>query len=69
MTVPAAASRPALVAWFSVAAIAYNLLFLFQYQLFMRGMRDLVPYPETARQIFVDRLWLPFQLLLRWVSG
>jgi len=69
MTVPAAASRPALVAWFSVAAIAYNLLFLFQYQLFMRGMRDLAPYPETARQIFVDRLWLPFQLLLRWVSG
>ena len=69
MTVPAAASRPALVAWFSVAAIAYNLLFLFQYQLFMRGMRDLAPYPETARQIFVDRLWVPFQFLLRWVSG
>ena len=69
MTVPAAASRPALVAWFSVAAIAYNLLFLFQYQLFMRGMRDLAPYPETARQIFVDRLWVPFQFLLRWLSG
>jgi len=69
MTLPLAARRPARVRWISVAAIAYNVLFLFQYQLFMRGMRDLVPYPETARQIFVDRLWLPFQLLLRWLSG
>jgi hypothetical protein len=37
--------------------------------LFMRGMRELVPYPETARQIFFDRLWLPFQFLWRWMSG
>ena len=69
MALPQVARRPGIVQWISVAAIAYNVLFLFQYQLFMRGMRDLVPYPETARQIFVDRLWLPFQLLLRWVSG
>lgn len=68
MTLPIASSCPALARWVSAVAIVYNLLFLLQYQLFMRGMRDLVPYPETARQIFVDRLWLPFQLLLRWLS-
>ena len=52
-----------------MGAIAYNVLFLLQYQLFMRGMRDLVPYPETARQIFLDRLWLPWQLVWRWLAG
>lgn len=66
---PPAAQRSRLIAWSSVAAIAYNFLFLFQYQLFMRGMRDLVPYPETAQQIFVDRLVLPVRLLLRWLAG
>jgi hypothetical protein len=66
---PPAASRPRAAAWLSVAAIAYNLLFVLQYQLFMRGIRDLVPYPETVRQVFVDRLWLPFQLLARWLAG
>jgi len=63
------ASRPTTAAWLSVAAVAYNLLFVLQYQLFMRGMRDLVPYPSTLQQVFVDRLWLPVQLLMRWIGG
>lgn len=63
---PPAAARPIATAWICVAAIAYNLLFVLQYQLFMRGMRDLVPYPATIQQVFFDRLWLPFQLLVRW---
>jgi len=69
ITLPQAVRRPGVVRWLSVAAIAYNVLFLFQYQLFMRGQRDLVPYPDTAAQVFLDRLWLPFQFLLRWLSG
>jgi hypothetical protein len=69
MALPQFARRPAMVRWVSAAAIAYNVLFLFQYQLFMRGMRELVPYPETARQVFLDRLWLPFRFLWRWMSG
>jgi len=28
-----------------------------------------VPYPETARQVFLDRLWLPWQVLWRWLAG
>jgi len=68
MSVPAAANRPALAAWFSGAAITYNLLFVFQYQMFMHGQRHLVPYPDTAAQLFLERIWLPFRLLLRWWS-
>jgi hypothetical protein len=64
-----AAARPLSAAWLSVAAISYNLLFVLQYQLFMRGMRDLVPYPTTLQQVFIDRLWLPVQLLMRWIGG
>jgi hypothetical protein len=69
MALPTLVKRPGVVRWVSASAIAYNALFLFQYQLFMRGMRELVPYPETARQVFLDRLWLPFQFLWRWMSG
>jgi len=69
MAWPQLVRRPGIVRWASAAAIAYNVLFLFQYQLFMRGMRDLVPYPETARQVFLDRLWLPWQVLWRWLAG
>jgi hypothetical protein len=52
----------------AMGAIVYNLLFLLQYQLFMRGYRDLVPYPATARQILLDRLALPFTLLRAWLG-
>jgi hypothetical protein len=64
---PPIAQRPRTVGWVSVALVAYNLLFLLQYQLFMRGMIDLVPYPTTAKQIFIDRLLLPAQLVWRWM--
>ena len=61
--------RPGVVAWGSVAAIVYNLLFLLQYQLFMRGRTDLVPYPGTVQQVFFDRLWLPVELVRRWLTS
>jgi len=69
MALPQILRRPRAVQWLSTAAITYNVLFLLQYQLFMRGMRELVPYPETVRQVLLDRLWLPFQFLWRWLSG
>jgi hypothetical protein len=34
----------------ALAPIVYNGLFLVQYQLFMRGYRDLSPYPTTVGQ-------------------
>lgn len=52
----------------AVALVVYNGLFLVQYQLFMRGYRDLVPYPTTVRQILVDRVTLPFTLVRHWLD-
>ena len=66
---PPGARRPRAVGWISLAVVAYNLLFLLQYQLFMRGMTDLVPYPTTAKQIFIDRLLLPAQLVWGWLGA
>jgi len=61
--------RPGWMRWTAVALIAYNLLFLVQYQLFMRGFRELAPYPDTIRQVFFDRLTLPWHLLRVWMGG
>jgi hypothetical protein len=49
--------------------VVYNLLFVLQYQVFMRGFVGLVPYPSTATQVFVDRLVLPWQILRAWLDG
>ena len=43
--------------------IVYNLLFLVQYQLFMRGFQDLAPYPVTVKQILIDRLIVPWRAI------
>jgi hypothetical protein len=62
-------SRPALMRWFAMSLVVYNVLFLLQYQLFMRGFTDLVPYPSTGRQVFFDRIVLPWTLLWGWLTG
>ena len=64
---PRMARRPVAVRWLSLGLVVYNLLFLLQYQLFMRGVVDLAPYPTTVTQVFVDRLLLPFHLVARWL--
>ena len=61
--------RPRLVPWTAAALILYNLLFVLQYQLFMRGFEELAPYPSTVKQVFFDRLVLPFALVRAWLSG
>jgi hypothetical protein len=62
------AGRPALVRAGALALVAYNLLFLLQYQLFMRGFHELAPYPATVRQILIERLAIPWRLLHAWLS-
>lgn len=48
-----------------VAALgALNWLLLFQYQLFMKGLRDIAPYPEGAA-LWLDRFAVPFRVLAR----
>ncbi len=67
-SVESAASRVA-VRVAAVGLVIYNVLFLLQYQLFMRGHTDLVPYPETVKEILFDRLLLPGRLLAAWLRG
>lgn len=55
--------RPVALRWTATLLVVYNLLFLFQYQLFMHGATALAPYPETVRQVFVDRLTLPWRFV------
>jgi hypothetical protein len=50
----------------ATAVITYNVLFLLQYQLFMRGYRDIAPYPTTVREVLVDRLLVPYRALHAW---
>lgn len=63
------ADRPAVVRAVALALVAYNLLFLLQYQLFMRGFHELAPYPTTVRQILLDRLAIPWRLIQAWLSS
>ena len=64
-----AKARPTLVRWTAVGLIVYNLLFFLQYQLFMRGFEALAPYPTSAREVFVDRLVVPWRLLKSWLES
>lgn len=66
---PVLASRTALVRILSVFLIGSNVLFLLQYQLFMRGFHDIVPvYPEDAWTVFAERFVVPFKLLAAWMD-
>lgn len=60
--------RPAALRWTACSLVAYNLLFVLQYQLYMRGYQALFPYPSTIRQVLLDRLILPWRLLEIWLS-
>ena len=54
--------------WTALGLIAYNLLFVLQYQLFLRGFNQLAPYPTTPGEVFVERLIVPFRLLRSWFA-
>lgn len=60
--------RPWLRRAVAAALILYNLLFLVQYALFMRGVVTLAPFPSSAQQIFIDRLTLPWRALMSWLQ-
>ena len=63
------ASRPALVRLASLFLIGSNVLFLLQYQLFMRGFTDIVAeYPNDLWAVFIDRFLVPFRLVAAWMS-
>ena len=64
------ASRPALVCLASLFLIGSNVLFLLQYQLFMRGFTDIVAeYPNGPWAVFIDRFLVPFRLFAAWMNS
>jgi hypothetical protein len=46
--------------------IVHTFLLLLQYQLFMHGLRDLVPYPRGAYGLWAARFVVPFKLVTSW---
>ncbi len=49
-----------------VALVVLNGLLLFQYQLFMHGLRTIAPYPRGAYNLLLARFVTPFKLIGWW---
>jgi hypothetical protein len=56
------------IAAFGVVVIGLNGLLLLQYQAFMHGLRNVVPYPQAGYDLFFARFVVPFDLLRWWLS-
>jgi len=52
----------------ALALVALNVLLLFQYELFMKGLRDIAPYPRGWFDLWVARFVVPFRLLVWWLG-
>ena len=64
------ASRPTVVRLASLFLIGSNVLFLLQYQLFMRGFTNIVAeYPEGLWAVFIERFLVPFRLFAAWMNS
>ena len=64
------ASRPALVRLAFLFLIGSNVLFLLQYQLFMRGFTDIdAEYPNSFWAVFIERFVVPFRLVATWLNS
>ena len=46
-----------------------NCLLLFQYQMFLKGWRDLAPYPRGVYGLGVARFVVPFRMLGQLLRG
>ena len=47
---------------------AANWLLLLQYQVFMKGMIDIAPYPHGWTDMWVTRFLVPFRIVAQWMS-
>lgn len=45
--------------------VAFNMLLLFQYQVFLKGWRDIAPYPDDLWGLWVARFVVPVRVLAR----
>lgn len=54
-------------AWLAGTLVAANLLLLLQYQLFMKGLDEIAPYPYEWFDLWLARFVVPFRLIARWL--
>lgn len=52
----------------SAAFVGYTFLLLVQYQAFMHGLRDVVPYPRGAWGLWLARFRAPFDIAAAWLG-
>ncbi|MBE3135698.1 MAG: hypothetical protein IMZ55_19690 [Acidobacteria bacterium] len=64
-----ARTHPLAMAALGVTLVVLNGLLLFQYQLFMHGMRTVAPYPRGAYNLLLARFVTPFKLIGWWWSS
>jgi hypothetical protein len=57
--------RVGVMATVAGVAIGLNALLLFQYEIFMKGWRDIAPYPGGAWNLWVARFTVPVRVVLR----
>jgi hypothetical protein len=50
----------------STVVVVHTFLLLLQYQLFMHGLREVVPYPRGVYGLWIARFVVPFKLLTSW---
>ena len=60
--------RPIAVKALAIGFTAYTLLLLLQYQAFMHGLRQVVPYPRGVVDLWLWRFRVPFDLLRWWLD-
>lgn len=53
----------------SAAFVGHTFLLLVQYQAFMKGLRDVVPYPQGAYELWLARFRVPFDLISWWLKS
>jgi hypothetical protein len=53
----------------TLVLVALNALLLLQYQLFMKGLASIAPYPYGWFDFWVTRFLVPFRLAAAWVAG
>jgi hypothetical protein len=61
--------RPGLLFGGGLAIVVMNGLLLLQYQTFMHGLRDLVPYPAGLYGLWLARFVVPFSLVRWWMGS
>jgi hypothetical protein len=54
--------------WLTAALVGANALLLLQYQVFMKGLIEIAPYPYEWFDLWLARFAVPFRIIARWIQ-